>query len=101
MRQSDLRFLKLLYRVSSDLLGPINPSFRAISGRLKFTVRRHKFNQDSLSLEGGGAVHTRGFSVSGEGGGGLYTHGENVIVVGRACPIPCTEGGRTSPSVTE
>ena len=25
------------------------PSFRALSGRLKFTVRRHKFNKDSLS----------------------------------------------------
>ena len=26
-----------------------DPSFRALSGRLKFTVRRHKFNKDSLS----------------------------------------------------
>ena len=34
--------------VSSSLLGPVDPSFRAPSGRLKFTVRRHKFNQDSL-----------------------------------------------------
>ena len=25
-----------------------DPSFRALSGRLKFTVRRHKFNRDSL-----------------------------------------------------
>ena len=25
------------------------PSFRALSGRLKFTVRRHKFNKDSFS----------------------------------------------------
>jgi len=33
------------------LLGPVVPSFRALSGRLKFTVRRHKFNQDSLSPE--------------------------------------------------
>ena len=29
-------------------LGPVDPSFRALSGRLKFTVRRHKFNEDSL-----------------------------------------------------
>jgi len=28
----------------------VDPSFRALSGRLKFTVRRHKFNKDSLSL---------------------------------------------------
>ena len=34
---------------SSSLLGPVDPSFRALSGRLKFTVRRHKFNKDSLS----------------------------------------------------
>jgi len=32
-------------------LGPVDPSFRALSGRLKFTVRRHKFNKDSLSLK--------------------------------------------------
>ena len=29
------------------------PSFRALSGRLKFTVRRHKFNKGSLSLQSG------------------------------------------------
>ena len=32
------------HHVSSSLLGPIDPSFRALSGRLKFTVRRHQFN---------------------------------------------------------
>ena len=36
-------------QVSSSLLGPVDPSFQALSGRLKFTVRRHKFNKDSLS----------------------------------------------------
>jgi hypothetical protein len=35
-------------RVSSRFLGPVLPSFRALSGRHKFTVRRHKFDQDSL-----------------------------------------------------
>jgi len=39
----------IVHRVSSSLLGPLDPSFRALSGRLKFTVRRHKFNNDSLS----------------------------------------------------
>ena len=29
-------------------LDPTDPSFRALSGRLKFTVRRQKFNKDSL-----------------------------------------------------
>ena len=28
--------------------GPVDPAFRAFSGRLKFTFRRHKFNKDSL-----------------------------------------------------
>ena len=37
------------FLVSSSLLGPVDPSFRALSGRLKFTVRRHKFNKDILS----------------------------------------------------
>ena len=31
-------------------LGPVDPSFRALSGRLQFMVRRHEFNKDSLSL---------------------------------------------------
>ena len=35
-------------RVSSSLLGPVVRSFRALSERLKFTVRRHEFNQDCL-----------------------------------------------------
>ena len=35
-------------RVSSRLSGPVVPSFRALSGRLKFTVRRHTFNKEGL-----------------------------------------------------
>ena len=35
-------------RLFGGLLGPVDPSFRALSGRLEFTVRRHKFNKDSL-----------------------------------------------------
>ena len=34
------------------LLGPVDPSFRALSGRLEFMVRRHKFNTDSLLHSG-------------------------------------------------
>ena len=37
----------VLNDVSSSLLGPVDPSFRALSGRLKLTVRRHTFNTDS------------------------------------------------------
>ena len=33
----------------SSLLGPVDPSFRALSGRLEFTVRRHRLNTDCLS----------------------------------------------------
>ena len=29
--------------------GPVNPSFRALSGVFKFTVRRDKFNEDAVS----------------------------------------------------
>ena len=49
-----------LYIVSSSLPGPVVPSFRALSGRLKFTARRHKFNQDSLSpLRAGGTLSSQ------------------------------------------
>ena len=37
--------LYIVYR----LLGPVVPSFQALPGRLKFTVRHHKFNKDSPS----------------------------------------------------
>jgi len=40
-----------LHCVSSSLLGPVDPSDRALSGRPKFTVQRHKFEKDSLSAE--------------------------------------------------
>jgi len=40
-----------VHRVSSSLLGPVDPSFQALSGRLKFTVRRHKFNEDYLYVQ--------------------------------------------------
>ena len=33
-------------------LGSVDPSFRALSARLKLTVRRHKFNNDSPSCKG-------------------------------------------------
>ena len=36
-------------RVSSSLPGPVFRSHRALSGRLKRTVQRHKFSKDSLS----------------------------------------------------
>jgi hypothetical protein len=36
-------------RESSSLLGPVDPSFRALSERFKSTVRRHKFKTESLS----------------------------------------------------
>ena len=36
-----------LCTVPSSLLGPVDLLFRAPSGRLEFTVRRHKFNNGS------------------------------------------------------
>ena len=44
-----------------SLLGPVDPSFRALSGRLKFTVRGHKLNKDSLSQEVVSASKTQMF----------------------------------------
>jgi len=32
-----------------SLLDPVDPSFQALCGRPKFTVRRHEYNEDSLS----------------------------------------------------
>ena len=53
------------YRVSASLLGPADPSFRALSGRLEFTVRRQKFNKDSLFKPpgrcGANVAHVREF----------------------------------------
>jgi len=40
----------LIGSTSCIVKGPVDPSFRALSGRLNFTVRRHTFNEDSLSL---------------------------------------------------
>ena len=39
----------LCTRLSSCLSGRVYPSYRSLSGRLMFTVRRHMFNQDSPS----------------------------------------------------
>ena len=37
--------------VRQSPLGPVDLSFRALSGRLKFTVRRHEFDKDSLYVD--------------------------------------------------
>ena len=50
--------LQVVHGVSPSLLGPVDPSFRALSGRLEFTVRRHKFNEEFLSLAPLSAAHT-------------------------------------------
>jgi len=42
----DAIFMEWLCR----LLGPVDPSFRALSGRLKLTVRRHKLIKNYLLL---------------------------------------------------
>ena len=57
-RQGRADRLYIVHRRSH--LGPVDPSFRALSGSLKFTVRRHKFNEDFLS-----AGHLRGTGVVG------------------------------------
>jgi len=54
---------KMPTSVSPRLLGPVAPSFRAISGRLKFTARRHQFNKDSPSSHPGETRLTLGGGV--------------------------------------
>jgi hypothetical protein len=77
--------MSILHRVSSSPSGPIDPSFRALSGRLKFTVRRHKFKEDSLSsCHPPNLTHLcRGTSLIGQ----------------RPSPLGPTQGPRHSPSV--
>ena len=48
-RVSDRLLFALTPRVSSSLLGPVDPSFRTLSGRLEYTTRCHEFNKGSLS----------------------------------------------------
>ena len=43
------RCFRTMWRIES-VLGPVDPLFWALSGLLKFAVRRHKFNKDSLSF---------------------------------------------------
>ena len=51
------------------LLAPVDPSFRALAGRLKFTIRRHKFNKDALSCSLPGNAVPRRVRVWGLGVG--------------------------------
>ena len=46
------RDIWILHRVSSSPVGLVDPSFRARSGRLELTVRRHEFNEEFLSCTG-------------------------------------------------
>ena len=51
--QSEIAFVQVCRSLSSrghntKFVGPVDLSFRALSGRLQFTVRLHKFNKDSL-----------------------------------------------------
>ena len=49
------------------ILGPADPSFRALSGRLKLTVRRYKFNKDSLPFEQRRIASRRAAALSPDG----------------------------------
>jgi len=63
---ADALLLEGLHRETSSLLGPVDTSFRALSGRLECTVRRRKFNNDSLLLVAG--IRHRGCVVEGDTG---------------------------------
>ena len=62
-----IRRLQVLHHVS---LGPVDPSFRALSGNLKFMVRRHKSNTDSLLTKGIQTPMARGRYTKNIGGPG-------------------------------
>ena len=47
-----------MHRLSSSLLGPVFPSFRALSGRIKSTARLYKSNKDYLPLRSGDNLGT-------------------------------------------
>ena len=46
-----VRRLKVVHLAFPSILGPVDPAFRALFGRFKFAVRRHKFNKDSFPQE--------------------------------------------------
>ena len=50
-RSSSLLSTCIVHRASSSLLGPVLPSFRALSWRLRFTVRRHKFKPPGADVD--------------------------------------------------
>ena len=54
-------YLPLTGLTSSSLLGPVDPSFGALSRRLRFTGQRHKFNKGSRHRR---HMNTVGFSGS-------------------------------------
>jgi len=68
----------------SALLSPVDPSFRAPSGRLKFTARLHKFNKDSLSPHAGDGVDTAVGAI-----------GALQLVGGGAAALPQPSGGES------
>jgi len=72
-------------------VGPVDPSFRALSERLKFTVRRHKVNKDSFlhsSIRPEDSAHVGAIVLalepfaSGPGGSMRRNHDENAEHVG-------------------
>ena len=44
---------QVVHHTSSSILGPVDPSIRALSGRIKLTVRLATFNKDWFSLGAG------------------------------------------------
>jgi len=51
MSEVPLSQARALLRVLSSVDGPVDPSFRALSGRLQIQVRSHMFNEEYLSLQ--------------------------------------------------
>ena len=76
-----LRFSPTLRADGAPLVGPVDPSFRALSGRLKFKIRRHKFNKDFPVR--------RKWVVDGGGGGPGGTFLRSLFFLNRKSGLTC------------
>ena len=72
--------LQIVHRVSSSLLVPLDPSFRALSRRLKFTVRRHQFVSQGIAC--GRIVGDKEYKGPGWEGAGIALHAHTLEIDG-------------------
>ena len=89
-----------VHRVSSSLLGPVDLSFRSLSGRVEFTVQRHTLNNDFPSHPKHWALSAHPANPAGgdcDGGGGVLrcARGMPRRVAGGGCSAILRNAGAT------